>query len=107
MQPPVVRSFGANAVSCGHRAGVAQLVEQRIRNAKVEGSTPFTGTNIQTRAWPTLNSASRGGTDTVSVAFVRAPSVDPEMLPNLYVRWRTDAPNACGYISTYAVQCSP
>ena len=26
-------------------AGVAQLVEQRIRNAKVEGSTPFTGTN--------------------------------------------------------------
>jgi hypothetical protein len=27
------------------RAGVAQLVEQRIRNAKVEGSTPSTGTN--------------------------------------------------------------
>jgi hypothetical protein len=26
-------------------AGVAQLVEQRIRNAKVEGSTPSTGTN--------------------------------------------------------------
>ena len=26
------------------QAGVAQLVEQRIRNAKVEGSTPFTGT---------------------------------------------------------------
>ena len=26
-------------------AGVAQLVEQRIRNAKVEGSIPFTGTN--------------------------------------------------------------
>src|SRR6266536_2324529 len=26
------------------RAGVAQLVEQRIRNAKVEGSTPSTGT---------------------------------------------------------------
>ena len=25
-------------------AGVAQLVEQRIRNAKVEGSIPFTGT---------------------------------------------------------------
>ena len=25
-------------------AGVAQLVEQRIRNAKVEGSTPSTGT---------------------------------------------------------------
>ena len=27
-----------------HVAGVAQLVEQRIRNAKVEGSIPFTGT---------------------------------------------------------------
>ena len=27
-----------------HRAGVAQMVEQRIRNAKVEGSIPFTGT---------------------------------------------------------------
>jgi hypothetical protein len=27
------------------QAGVAQLVEQRIRNAKVEGSTPFTGTS--------------------------------------------------------------
>ncbi len=25
-------------------AGVAQLVEQRIRNAKVGGSTPLTGT---------------------------------------------------------------
>ena len=25
-------------------AGVAQLVEQLIRNEKVEGSTPFTGT---------------------------------------------------------------
>jgi hypothetical protein len=30
-------------------AGVAQLVEQRIRNAKVEGSTPSTGT-IKTKA---------------------------------------------------------
>jgi hypothetical protein len=28
----------------GLRAGVAQLVEQRIRNAKVGGSTPSTGT---------------------------------------------------------------
>ncbi len=28
------------------RAGVAQLVEQRTCNAKVEGSTPFTGTNF-------------------------------------------------------------
>ena len=28
-----------------HRAGVAQLVEQRIRNAKVGGSTPLAGTN--------------------------------------------------------------
>lgn len=27
-----------------HRAGVAQSVEQRIRNAKVGGSTPFSGT---------------------------------------------------------------
>jgi hypothetical protein len=27
-------------------AGVAQLVEQRIRNAKVEGSTPSTGTTL-------------------------------------------------------------
>ncbi len=27
------------------RAGVAQLVEQRTCNAKVEGSTPFTGTS--------------------------------------------------------------
>ena len=26
------------------RAGVAQLVEQRTCNAKVEGSTPFSGT---------------------------------------------------------------
>ena len=26
------------------RAGVAQLVEQRIRNAKVVGSTPISGT---------------------------------------------------------------
>ncbi|MFM1928611.1 MAG: hypothetical protein RIR28_1194, partial [Pseudomonadota bacterium] len=29
-----------------HCAGVAQMVEQRIRNAKVEGSIPFTGTNM-------------------------------------------------------------
>jgi hypothetical protein len=27
-----------------HQAGIAQLVEQRIRNAKVVGSTPITGT---------------------------------------------------------------
>ena len=27
-------------------AGVAQLVEQRIRNAKVVGSTPISGTKI-------------------------------------------------------------
>ena len=32
------------------QAGVAQLVEQRIRNAKVGGSTPLSGTTI------TLNS---------------------------------------------------
>ena len=30
---------------CERRRNVAQLVEQRIRNAKVEGSIPFTGTN--------------------------------------------------------------
>ena len=31
-------------------AGVAQLVEQRIRNAKVVGSTPISGTNRARRA---------------------------------------------------------
>ena len=30
---------------CKDHAGVAQLVEQLIRNEKVEGSTPFSGTN--------------------------------------------------------------
>jgi hypothetical protein len=30
-------------------AGVAQLVEQRIRNAKVGSSTLFTGTNLKSR----------------------------------------------------------
>ena len=29
-----------------HRAGVAQSVEQRIRNAKVGGSIPFSGTSL-------------------------------------------------------------
>ena len=29
-----------------HRAGVAQSVEQRIRNAKVGGSIPFSGISI-------------------------------------------------------------
>jgi hypothetical protein len=29
----------------GRNAGVAQLVEQRIRNAKVGGSTPLAGTS--------------------------------------------------------------
>ena len=33
-----------NILKISLQAGVAQLVEQRIRNAKVEGSTPFTGT---------------------------------------------------------------
>ena len=37
--------------SAGFFAGVAQQVEQRIRNAKVEGSTPFVGTRIQ-ETWP-------------------------------------------------------
>ena len=32
-------------------AGVAQLVEQRIRNAKVVGSTPISGTNRAKRDW--------------------------------------------------------
>src|SRR4051812_14461354 len=31
----------------GLHAGVAQLVEQRIRNAKVGSSTLFTGTNVR------------------------------------------------------------
>ena len=31
----------------GRRAGVAQLVEQRIRNAKVGGSIPFSGTRLE------------------------------------------------------------
>ena len=30
-----------------HRAGVAQVVEQRIRNAQVGGSNPSTGTNLK------------------------------------------------------------
>ena len=34
----------AGCYNHGLRAGVAQLVEQRIRNAKVGGSTPSTGT---------------------------------------------------------------
>jgi hypothetical protein len=33
-------------------AGIAQLVEQRIRNAKVVGSTPIAGTRIQEAAHP-------------------------------------------------------
>ena len=32
---------------CKDHAGVAQLVEQLIRNEKVEGSTPFSGTRTQ------------------------------------------------------------
>ncbi len=32
---------------CEDHAGVAQLVEQLIRNEKVEGSTPFSGTSTQ------------------------------------------------------------
>ena len=37
-----------------HRAGVAQSVEQRIRNAKVGGSIPFSGT-ISTDKRPSEN----------------------------------------------------
>ena len=34
-------------LNCGEMiAGIAQLVEQRIRNAKVVGSIPISGTNI-------------------------------------------------------------
>ena len=33
------------SLACAPHAGVAQLVEQRIRNAKVVGSTPISGTN--------------------------------------------------------------
>ena len=32
------------SLACAPHAGVAQLVEQRIRNAKVVGSTPISGT---------------------------------------------------------------
>ena len=46
---PVVAANGGRVARIGYNsarfpAGVAQLVEQRIRNAKVEGSTPSTGT---------------------------------------------------------------
>ena len=38
-------------ISAPH-AGVAQLVEQRIRNAKVVGSTPISGTNcVRVLSW--------------------------------------------------------
>lgn len=42
------RHFEVRGGSCDPslaRAGVAQMVEQRIRNAWVGGSNPFTGTN--------------------------------------------------------------
>ncbi len=34
----------------GRRAGVAQSVEQRIRNAKVGGSIPFSGTRLEKKS---------------------------------------------------------
>ena len=34
---------GASVYDCARFAGIAQLVEQRIRNAQVMGSSPFTG----------------------------------------------------------------
>ena len=37
--------IAARFVKAVHEAGVAQLVEQRIRNAWVGGSNPSTGTN--------------------------------------------------------------
>lgn len=41
-------------------AGVAQLVEQRIRNAKVGGSTPLAGTTIQNRVTPSQSARGPG-----------------------------------------------
>ena len=37
--------FSHTGIMHGSGAGVAQLVEQRIRNAKVSGSIPLSGTN--------------------------------------------------------------
>ena len=37
---------GASVYDCARFAGIAQLVEQRIRNAQVMGSSPFTGSTI-------------------------------------------------------------
>ena len=34
---------GTSVYDCARYAGIAQLVEQRIRNAQVMGSSPFTG----------------------------------------------------------------
>jgi hypothetical protein len=50
-----VQTLG-DARIAGLIAGVAQLVEQRIRNAKVNSSIPFTGTttSAQARASPGL-----------------------------------------------------
>ena len=36
----------AAVYDCARFAGVAQLVEQRIRNAQVMGSSPFTGSTV-------------------------------------------------------------
>ena len=37
---------GASVYDCARFAGIAQLVEQRIRNAQVMGSSPFTGSTV-------------------------------------------------------------
>ena len=50
--PPILNALGSLGIGAlrgsvkinGFVAGVAQLVEQLIRNEKVEGSIPFTGT---------------------------------------------------------------
>ncbi len=44
------RKSSYNSRANGSVAGVAQLVEQRIRNAKVVGSNPISGTTISSRA---------------------------------------------------------
>ena len=37
---------GTSVYDCARYAGIAQLVEQRIRNAQVMGSSPFTGSTV-------------------------------------------------------------
>jgi Alpha-N-acetylglucosaminidase (NAGLU) tim-barrel domain/Alpha-N-acetylglucosaminidase (NAGLU) C-terminal domain/Alpha-N-acetylglucosaminidase (NAGLU) N-terminal domain/Repeat of unknown function (DUF5648) len=67
------------------KAGVAQLVEQRIRNAKVGSSTLFAGTSKrkgwQVRAcWPSVTS--------VAPAYEKEPSIRSGIATDLF-EWRT------------------